>query len=303
MHQVAARHQTGRDLLGDSHRAIEADAALDGITAGWTWTGFWFPLGGLLLLGVVFVVHRPGLYTLQQEDYPIEWSQFGLCLFSSLTFAVTSIRLALRGNRGLALLLFLTALGALVLAGEEISWAQRVFGVVTPGELAGVNHQAELNVHNINVGIPSEDLFKLFAFAMGLSGAGLALLARRPNGPLNRTTWWLVAPPLLAVPGFLGMALYRIFILVLPLNPAVATQEWIEVGLYGSLAITAGCCYARSTAGRYQVDLTREQATRRPDPRVRVHPGPLISLGVGVLLLTVVFAIMTTHTSVLPGNI
>jgi len=161
-----------------------------------------------------------------------------------------------------------------------------------------------MNVHNIDVGIPSEALFKFFAFAMGTGGAGLALLARRPRGPLNRTNWWLVAPPLLAVPGFIGMAFYRIFILALPVFPAVRAQEWLEVGLYTSLAITAGCCYTRATAGRFQLDLTNGRApARRADPRVRVNPGPLIALGVGVLLLTTVFAIMATKTGILPGNI
>lgn len=304
MDHVAARHQVGTDLLGDSHHAIETDAGEDGITSGWAWAGFWFPLAGLAALGIVFGIHRPWFYTVQQEDYPIEWSQFALCLFSSLIFGLTAARLAIRGHRGLAVLLLLTALGSLALTGEEISWGQRVFGLVTPGELADVNHQAEMNVHNIDVGIPSEALFKFFAFAMGLGGAALALLARRPGTPLYRTTWRLVAPPLLAIPGFLGMALYRVFILFLPIFPAVRGQEWVEVGLYTSLAITAGCCYARSTAGRFQVDLTDSQSpSRRVDPRVRVNPGPLIALGVGVLLLTIVFAIMTTQTGIRPGNI
>jgi hypothetical protein len=303
MAQVAARHQTGRDVVGDTQRAIEADAASDGISARWAWAGFWFPMAGLLVLGAVFIGHRPWFYTLQQEDYPVEWTQFGLCLFSGLVLAAAAVRLAIRGNRGLAVLLLLSALGSLVLAGEEISWAQRVFGVVTPGELAGVNRQAELNVHNIDAGIPSEDLFKLFALAMGLGGTALAWLARRPRGVLHRTNWWLVAPPLLTIPGFLGMALYRIFIFALPLNPAIRTQEWVEVGLYGGLAITAACCYARATPGRYLVDLTAEEPMRRLNPKATMNRWPLIAIGVGVLVLIIVFAIMTTQTDIRPGNI
>jgi hypothetical protein len=304
MSQVAARHHVGRDVVGDSRRAIESDALTDGIRPGWAWAGFWFPMAGLFLLAVVFVVRRPWFYTVQQEDHLVEWIQFGLCLFSGLVLAAAAIRLVRRGHRGLAALLLLTALGSLVLAGEEISWGQRVLGVVTPDDLAGVNKQAEMNVHNIDAGIPSEDLFKIFAFAMGLGGAALAWFTRRSRSPLNRTDWWLVAPPLLTVPGFAGMALYRAFILFLPLNPAVRAQEWVEVGLYGGLAVTAGCCYARATADRYQLDLTDDQRpVRRLDPQVSVNPVPLVWIGVGVLLLTVVFAILTTQTDVLPGNI
>src|SRR5512147_237243 len=43
---------------------------------------------------------------------------------------------------GLALLFFFGA-------GEEISWGQRIFQVVTPGGLAAINTQDELNFHNL----------------------------------------------------------------------------------------------------------------------------------------------------------
>jgi hypothetical protein len=300
---LAGRHHVARDVLGDTQQAVEADAAVDGISPRWAWAGFWFPLAGLLALGLVYGAHRQWFYILQQEDYPIEWAQFGLCLFSSLVFALAAVRSARAGHRGLAVLLLLTAMGSVALAGEEISWGQRVFGLATPDELAGVNHQSEMNVHNIDVGIPWEALFKLFAFSMGLGGVVLALSARRPAGPLNRTSWWLVAPPLLTVPGFLGMTLYRIFILVVPVFPAVRAQEWIEVGLYSSLAITAACCYTRATIDRYQLDVTGSTPVRRPDPEIRVNSRPLLVIGVAVLLLTLVFAIMTTRTGILPGNI
>lgn len=161
---------------------------------------------------------------------------------------LAAARLAGRGNPGPAVLLVLVALGCLVLAGEEISWGQRVFGVVTPAELAGVNHQAELNVHNANVGIPSESLFKLFAFAMGLAGVGPALLARRPRGPLNRTSWWLIAPPLLTVPGFAAMALYQPFIFVLPLGPAVRVNPLPLTAIGTGVLLLTGV-FAIMTAG------------------------------------------------------
>ncbi|HST82515.1 MAG TPA: hypothetical protein VLL08_12335 [Kineosporiaceae bacterium] len=279
---------------------------MDQISATWTWVGFCFPLAGLLGLGGVFVVHRPWFYTLQQEDYPVEWLQFGLCLFSGAVFALAAMGFQARRYRGLAILLLLAALGSLVLSGEEISWGQRVFGLVTPEGIADVNQQAEMNIHNISIGIPSESLFKLFSFAMGLAGASFSLLARRVGGVLNRTVWWLIAPPLLAIPGFLGMPLYRLFVFVPPfaVSPVVRAQEWIEVGLYSSLAITAACCYTRATVDRYQLDLTNDRApVRLLHPQARLHPAPLIAVGVGILVLTLIFAIMTRQTDVLPGNI
>ena len=288
--------------IGEGRRAVEDDAAADGIGRGWAWAGFWLPMAGLAGLGVVFVVHRIWYYDVQLEDRPVEWAQFAMCLFSGIAFALAGVRFGRRGQAGPAVLLLLVALGSLGLAGEEISWGQRVFGVVTPAELAGVNEQAEMNVHNIDTGIPSEALFKIFAFAMGLGGAGLALLLRRPGRPVGRPSWWLVAPPLLAVPGFVGMALYRVFMLFAPvIDPVVAGQEWIEAGLYGSLAVTAGCCWARSAPGRYDL---RDGATGRPTaPATSINRLPLGLAAAGVLALTVVFDVMTAHSGVLPGNL
>jgi hypothetical protein len=44
----------------------------------------------------------------------------------------------------------LIAIGLLLLAGEEISWGQRVFKIAEPASLAAVNEQHELNLHNIS---------------------------------------------------------------------------------------------------------------------------------------------------------
>ncbi|MGP1386244.1 MAG: hypothetical protein ACTS2F_21975 [Thainema sp.] len=38
----------------------------------------------------------------------------------------------------------------LVVAGEEISWGQRIWGIATPSSLESVNVQQELNFHNID---------------------------------------------------------------------------------------------------------------------------------------------------------
>ncbi|MDA9714920.1 hypothetical protein N9V04_00785, partial [Bacteroidota bacterium] len=37
-----------------------------------------------------------------------------------------------------------------LIAGEEISWGQRIFDLATPDYLSSVNEQDELNFHNIN---------------------------------------------------------------------------------------------------------------------------------------------------------
>ena len=41
------------------------------------------------------------------------------------------------------------AFGLFLLAGEEISWGQRIFHIAEPGALDAINEQHELNLHNI----------------------------------------------------------------------------------------------------------------------------------------------------------
>lgn len=274
-----------------------------------------FPADGFRRPGCRLPRAPPWYYTLQYEDHPIEWAQFALCLFSSITCLLAGIRWAVRRNLLPALLMLLVAAGSLVLAGEEISWGQRVFGLLTPQELAGLNAQAEMNVHNIDVGVPSEKLFKAFEFGMGLGGVVLALLARRPSGWLHRTFWWLLAPPLLTLPAFAGMALYRLLLPALPvlpflqtaINPAVAGQEWVEASLYTGLAVTAACCWRRShrwsgVGDRLPPGQRDPRAVQPAGARARSGPAPLLAIGLGVLVVTVVFAVMTAGSGVLPGN-
>ena len=48
----------------------------------------------------------------------------------------------------------LSTLAFVFAAGEEISWGQRIFGLVTPDFLRAINSQRELNIHNIEGVLP-----------------------------------------------------------------------------------------------------------------------------------------------------
>lgn len=84
------------------------------------------------------------LDTLTREDGTIEYLQAGLYLLASVGFVIGLARLRFRNiwYIGYALLFF-------VIAGEEISWGQRLFGIETPEQLARINEQNELTLHNI----------------------------------------------------------------------------------------------------------------------------------------------------------
>jgi hypothetical protein len=80
-----------------------------------------------------------------QEDGFVEYWQFFLYLFASAIFAYVGVH---RGYRNVwywgyaALFLFV--------AGEEVSWGQRIFDVATPTAIAQINMQKEITLHNLD---------------------------------------------------------------------------------------------------------------------------------------------------------
>jgi hypothetical protein len=84
------------------------------------------------------------LRAILQEDGPFENIQAVLYFLSGLGFVLVYIKNSKNWwYLALSLLLFW-------LAGEEISWGQRIFAIVSPTWEAKNNVQGELNLHNIN---------------------------------------------------------------------------------------------------------------------------------------------------------
>jgi hypothetical protein len=86
-----------------------------------------------------------------------EWATFhafllgGIVGFVGLVRYVRSIVRIPQGKheRALCLALLLTSIFCLVVAGEEISWGQRLFGLFPPDVFQEHNDQQELNLHNL----------------------------------------------------------------------------------------------------------------------------------------------------------
>lgn len=110
-----------------------------------------------------------------REDGPIESAGFACFLVASVLAFVAAHLVRPARRPALAAL----ALGAVlfVVAGEEISWGQRLVGMETPEVLADRNRQDELNIHNID-GLQQRVIFGQLAVA----GAGVLLprFVRRP---------------------------------------------------------------------------------------------------------------------------
>lgn len=145
-----------------------------------------------------------------QEDAWIEWATF----LSFLLASVTHVAARPKGTEGrLSELLALgLALFCLLVAGEEISWGQRLFGFAPPEVFLASNYQQELNVHNLlkdkAVGGFKLDSRYLVMLIAGLYGVLLPLLA---SSQKLRTTrigklLQLFAPRLIWLPVFAAVA-------------------------------------------------------------------------------------------------
>ena len=161
-------------------------------------------------------------YITLQEDHEIEWSQAVLYLYAG----VMGLWYSVRARRSFDILV---GLFCLFLAGEEISWGQRLLGLSTPVYLMEYNHQQELNLHNL-VGGNGQHI----AIIVVLAGYGIVL-------PLAKTWGWssrlmerigLTAPPAFLVPWFVvGIALMTWY-------PYKFTKQWVESILSSLFAIS-----------------------------------------------------------------
>ncbi len=108
-------------------------------------------LAPFLLMLIAFLIninHAQLFRWLVEEDSLVEWLQFTLLTISSITSIFLSKKWW-KDNKILGVLFALAAAGMFFVAGEEISWGQRLLRITTPDTLQEINIQDELTVHNI----------------------------------------------------------------------------------------------------------------------------------------------------------
>jgi hypothetical protein len=173
-------------------------------------------IGAIALIAALSFVmktqFRPIFRFVTAEDSLLEWLQV-LCVFgTSMLFTYLGIRFVREEQRGIGLIYLLLALSAFFVAGEEISWGQRIFGWSTPEALGSINHQDETNVHNIRW------VQRAFGYAIlfGAMYGSLAPLvaAGLRDGRARSALSFLLVPSLCLVPTFLMPFGYKMFRLV-----------------------------------------------------------------------------------------
>lgn len=169
---------------------------------------------------------------LMQEDRAVEWA-------TVILFAVAGIVRCYSALRAKRVFDFLVGLFCIFVAGEEISWGQRLIGYTPPGVFLEHNTQQEANVHNFADVFGRPKWMLIFA----LAGYGLLLPAMAKVEATRRLANRVgaTAPRLDVAPWF------AVVIALLIWYPLTFTGEWAELTA-GWLFVAAAPLSSRAVA-------------------------------------------------------
>ncbi len=110
---------------------------------------FWLPVCYLVFFAALRFYWRDVYLQILEEDNILETCQFVFYAAASLGSLIVMRMLWRQRHRWFACLYALLAFGLFFIAGEEISWGQRIAGFGTPDTLRKINSQREFTLHNI----------------------------------------------------------------------------------------------------------------------------------------------------------
>ena len=197
---------------------------------------FWLPFIGAIIIAAM-VLNRPLYRFVIREDGPVEDAQFVFFALASLYGVFVGIKRLRAGHTWQGLLFLTFAVGMFFIAGEEIAWGQRLFGIATPEELEEVNKQGEITVHNIG-----NILFYINVLFMLIGAGGMA--AWLANKKLRLEQYWDQANYLLIPPFFLAPAFFMAFAYKLARFTVVPTPGFIvtKYGEWPELCMAFALC-------------------------------------------------------------
>lgn len=178
--------------------------------------------------------HNPLLYLqIIAEDQFGEYSSTCMFVVASAIFLKASF-----GAAGLRRVVTAAAsICLLLIAGEEVSWGQRLLGLSTPEALAAVNQQGETTLHNIGP-LQTFPFHELVGLALAVT-MGLAWLKHK--GVMH---WVLDAAPL---PSVVAWPIFAVSSSLLILQPFVKGDEVSELFLATTCLVWA-CLIGKTKA-------------------------------------------------------
>jgi len=230
-----------------------------------TWL-FWIaPVGAIAM--VLLRIDKDLFRLMLGEDGPVEWVQFSL--FAAAFVAAGTVTMLLRADRRWlqAGLYAVATVGLFFIAGEEISWGQRVVGWETPAELAAINKQNETTLHNIG-----KTLLVMNSVMMLVGMWGVFAYPLKDRLRLDRLfagAERLLVPPFFLAGAFAVIGLYKLvrFTIWIPSGFTITKYgEWAELSLAFGI-----CAFAVLNVRR----LSAEARTRRARARMASVDGEL----------------------------
>lgn len=160
----------------------------------------------LVVPAVLWWVNPDVYWWITEEDRLAEWGTF-IAYAAAIGFGVAIVIRLRRARLTVETLLWVGIVIAFVyIAGEEISWAQRVFHFGGPSALVAANSQHEANTHNL-VGRHTIDMAYMVLGFIGAFGARWVV----PRIPRLRDRRWLFVPPARYAPWYLCVLLYYLW--------------------------------------------------------------------------------------------
>lgn len=175
----------------------------------------------LIIAGVLVNLDPELYYRAGQEDGFLEWATFWAFAIAAYRYVVIAVR-DRRESGGIPWFAVGLGIFCILVALEEISWGQRLFGYRPPDYFLQENFQQEFNLHNI----ASTSLRKLLMLLiLGGYGVGTALVSLIPSVGERLRRWHVVPAPPALVPAFLAMSgVYAAY-------PWDYTGEWVELAM------------------------------------------------------------------------
>ncbi len=145
----------------------------------------------LILFFLFLKVFYPTTYDYHiQEDRVVENLQFVAFFLSSLIFFKLAVE-NVKKDKLFGLFYFIGFLSLFFVAGEEISWGQRILGFETPEQLAERNYQKEFTFHNVDF---IHKLLHYIYILIGLIGGGAWILIPKKIIKKNRILKRFIPP-------------------------------------------------------------------------------------------------------------
>ena len=196
-----------RGFLRRALTILSEDASRWGLTTTTAAVIAAVPVGLALLVAGTNPV-RPVYRFLTREDSLLEWTQVFCVVSAAMLLGLTARILARRKERAWAVLYGLGAITAVIVAGEEISWGQRLLGIETPEVLEDINTQGETTIHNVRGVLPVVNFVTMTGAGL-LTTLPLAAAWARERGWRTWSSLYRIVPPLALVAAFAIPFAYR----------------------------------------------------------------------------------------------